>query len=202
MNMPRNSGQAGKQVRAKLSGLERPVINPRNWQEKQALAAGPRPLPLFVCIWDQAPPQDPNCRVRLRADGEVCPSSWASRSPGSEQMAPHSRVRPRWSAPPALLACLCSGSRRGGQRWLQGEVVLWGYPHCGWRVIRKGSHDGWPPGVAAGRQLWGELVCVLTATVTGRLLNCCGFSKSKASILNCCKLPRAFLMFDKNTVNI
>ena len=72
----------------------------------------------------------------------------------------------------------------------------------GLRVIRNGGCDGWPPGVAAGRQLWGELVCVLTATVTGRLLNCCGFSKSKASILNGCKLPRAFLMFDKNTVNI
>ena len=52
MIMPRNLGQAGKQVKAKLSGLERPVTNPRNWQEKQALVAGPRPLPLFVCIWD------------------------------------------------------------------------------------------------------------------------------------------------------
>lgn len=58
------------------------------------------------------------------------------------------------------------------------------------------------PGVTAGRQLWRDIVYVLTATVTGCLLNCCGFSKSKASILNCCKLPRAFLMFDKNTMNI
>lgn len=58
------------------------------------------------------------------------------------------------------------------------------------------------PEVTAGRQLWRDTVCVLTATVTGCLLNCCGFSKSKASILNCCKLPRAFLMFDKNTVNV
>ncbi|MXQ88854.1 hypothetical protein E5288_WYG012270 [Bos mutus] len=33
--------------------------------------------------------------MRLRADGEVCPSSRASRSPDSEQMARHSRVRPR-----------------------------------------------------------------------------------------------------------
>lgn len=38
---------------------------------------------------------------------------------------------------------------------------------------------------------------MLTATVTGCLWNCCGFSESKASIPNCCKLPRAFLMSDK-----
>lgn len=145
VNMPRNLGQAGKQVKAKLSGLERPVINARNCQENQALVAGPRPSPLFVCIWDQAPPQDPNWRMRLRADGEVCPSSRASRSPDSEQMARHSRVRPRWSAQPAVLACLCSGPRRGGQRWLWGEVILWGYPHCGWRRgWAEGHQEGGP----------------------------------------------------------
>lgn len=89
MNMPRNSGQAGKQVRAKLSGLERPALTLSGRQEA-GFAAGPRPLPLFVCIWDQAPPQDPNCRVRLRADGEVCPSSWGLTQPWQwNRMAPH-----------------------------------------------------------------------------------------------------------------
>lgn len=94
------------------------------------------------------------------------------------------------------------GSAGCGVRSFYGAILIAAGGEDGLRVIRKGGRDGWPPGVAAGRQLWGELVCVLTATVTGRLLNCCGFSKSKASILNCCKLPRAFLMFDKNTVNV
>lgn len=133
-----------------------------------------------------------------------------------QQMAPNHQMRPSWGTELAYRTHECALGfpmpQRGGGGQLWGDEAFWGWSSTldrrkdGVRVMEKGE--------AVGRLWWlaflewqlagscGDSVCVLTATVTGCLLNCCGFSKSKASILNCCKLPRAFLMFDKNTVNI